>query len=251
MAEKIRKTTVVYTIVDEMVRMIQMEMFKPGERIPSERKLCETFQVSRSSLRLAIQHLVLNGLLEPRIGRGTYVCRNAGALAGILPNIVTDRISLERDEIQNFALRTECRVIVEPAAARLAAIYAAQEDLEELKKVVNRMEAYVESASAGGFYAEDARFHDCIAKASGNHNIREMVSNYCINMYFHLRSFGDVPNLEAESADQHKMILEAIENRDGRKAEQLMRDHILYSYRQNVVNVFGGNRPLREGVIGE
>ena len=249
MAAKIRKTTVVFEIVNQMAHMIQKEMFKPGERIPSERQLCETFQVSRSSLRSAIQHLAFNGLLEVRAGSGTYVCKNASSLASFSPNVVTDRISLEDDEMQNFVPRMECRAIIEPAAARLAALYATQEDLAELKEIINRMDVYVESSSLGGFYAEDANFHDRIARATGNQNIQEIINNYCVNVYYHLRSFGAIPNLEAESAVQHKGILEAIENRDAQRAERLMRDHILYSYRQNAKYVYHVNQPLREGVV--
>lgn len=249
MTTRIQKTTVVFEIVNELAHMIQKGMFQPGERIPSERQLCETFQVSRSSLRSAIQHLAFNGVLEVKAGSGTYVCENANALASFSPDVVTERISAEGDEMQNFIPRMECRMLIEPIAARLAALYATPENLVELRAIIERMEVYVQSSSLGGFYVEDANFHDCIARATGNKNIQDIVNNYCVNIYYYLRGFGSIPNLESESMIQHKEILEAIENRDAKKAEALMKEHIMYSYKQNAKYVYYIDEPLREGIV--
>lgn len=249
MAAKIRKTTVVFEIVNQMAHMIQKEIFKPGERIPSERQLCETYQVSRSSLRSAIQHLAFNGLLEVRPGSGTYVSRNASTLACFSPNIVAERISLEEDERQSTTSRLECRVIIEPVAARLAALYATQEDLDELREIMNRMDEYVGFPAMSGVYVEDVNFHGCIARASGNQDICEIVSNYCMNVYYHHQSYGSVSGAEAELAAQHRGIMEAVGKRDARLAETLMRDHILYSCRVNGDEADQGKLVLRDGVV--
>lgn len=64
----------IYIQIHNQIReMIEQEKWKVGERIPSERDLAKTFQVSRMTLRQAVQTLVDEGILERRVGSGTYV----------------------------------------------------------------------------------------------------------------------------------------------------------------------------------
>jgi GntR family transcriptional regulator len=58
---------------DELMRRIRSGEFKPLDRLPSERELCETYQISRMTVRQALQSLVRDGLLYTRVGKGTYV----------------------------------------------------------------------------------------------------------------------------------------------------------------------------------
>ncbi|KXT76132.1 Transcriptional regulator in cluster with beta-lactamase, GntR family [Streptococcus sp. DD10] len=60
-------------IRDQIKNEIDQEIWKIGERLPSERDLSETFQVSRMTLRQAISLLVEDGVLERRVGSGTFV----------------------------------------------------------------------------------------------------------------------------------------------------------------------------------
>lgn len=47
--------------------------WQPGEQVPSEKQLCETYAVSRTTVRQAIGHLVAEGLLYHVKGKGTFV----------------------------------------------------------------------------------------------------------------------------------------------------------------------------------
>lgn len=60
-------------IRDQIKRDIDLEIWKIGERLPSERDLADEFEVSRMTLRQAISLLVEEGVLERRIGSGTFV----------------------------------------------------------------------------------------------------------------------------------------------------------------------------------
>lgn len=61
------------TIHDKIKEEIDDQIWKIGERLPSERDLAERFNVSRMTLRQAITMLVEEGVLERKVGSGTYV----------------------------------------------------------------------------------------------------------------------------------------------------------------------------------
>lgn len=68
------KATPIYIQIHNQIRkMIEQEVWKIGERIPSERDLAIHFNVSRMTLRQAVQTLVDEGILERKVGSGTYV----------------------------------------------------------------------------------------------------------------------------------------------------------------------------------
>lgn len=91
-----RKVTIVESIVDQMVAQIQEGKLNPGDRLPSERHLIDILGVSRSSVREALQGLMVMGLVESRPGQGTFVSANR---ARLLPNLnslaVADRLQRE------------------------------------------------------------------------------------------------------------------------------------------------------------
>ncbi|MFC6314349.1 GntR family transcriptional regulator [Lapidilactobacillus achengensis] len=62
-------------IHNQLKRDIESGIWKVGDRIPSERALSVQFQVSRMTLRQALQTLVEEGILERRVGAGTFVAR--------------------------------------------------------------------------------------------------------------------------------------------------------------------------------
>lgn len=60
-------------IHNELKRQIEQGKYKIGDKIPAERDLALEFEVSRMTLRQAVQTLAEEGILERRIGDGTYV----------------------------------------------------------------------------------------------------------------------------------------------------------------------------------
>ncbi|MCD8514136.1 MAG: GntR family transcriptional regulator, partial [Nitrincola sp.] len=63
----------------QIEEMILEGTFNPGQRLPPERELAARFEVSRPSLREALQKLIARGLLTSRQGGGTYVAENLGS----------------------------------------------------------------------------------------------------------------------------------------------------------------------------
>ena len=60
-------------IVEQIIDLISRGILRPGERMPSEKQLCQQFGVGRTSVREALRSLSVMGILEPHAGEGTYV----------------------------------------------------------------------------------------------------------------------------------------------------------------------------------
>ena len=73
----VHRTSVSDEIVAQITDLIAREVLKPGDRLPAERELCKRFGVGRSSLREALRSLAMMGILDGRVGEGTFVCDNS------------------------------------------------------------------------------------------------------------------------------------------------------------------------------
>src|SRR5262245_7396404 len=69
----VTRTSLSDEIVQQIVDLISQKVLKPGERLPSERDLCKQFGVGRTSLREALRSLTVMGILDVRLGEGTFV----------------------------------------------------------------------------------------------------------------------------------------------------------------------------------
>src|SRR4051794_18894664 len=95
-------------IAERLAADIRSGALVPGERLPSERELARTLEVSRASVREALASLQLQGVVETRKGAGTFVAARPPG-NGELPHDASPSAVLE------------ARLALEPAVARLAA----------------------------------------------------------------------------------------------------------------------------------
>ncbi len=97
---------------------VEAGRWKVGERLPSERELCETFNLSRTTVREAIDALVNEGLLRREKGRGTFVAEPK-ILEGLLqsPAGFTDSMAEQGYRVDTKVLRMEA-VPARPSVAR-------------------------------------------------------------------------------------------------------------------------------------
>jgi len=105
--------------------LIQAGELRRGERLPSERELCEQLGVSRTVVREAIRMLRAFGLVKVRLGVGTFIAEEpANILEGTL-NYADDQEARKISDLQ------QVREMLEPAAAALAAQNANPEDIQK------------------------------------------------------------------------------------------------------------------------
>src|SRR4051794_4656129 len=165
---RVQRTSLSDHIVEQIAELISRGTLKPGERIPSEKELCEKFGVGRTSVREALRSLSVMGVLETRMGDGSFVTSDAGRFLersfhwGLLlnPKLVEDLI--------------ETRLMLESHTACLAAGKATAADLERIEETIHRMQESL--AEPEQYLAHDLRFHLAIAEATQNSILQTLLS---------------------------------------------------------------------------
>ena len=140
---------------------------KPGDRLPGEQALAETFGVSRNVVREAIARMRSDGVVQSRQGIGAFVIRDAASpILRIEPDTLSDRAS--------FANVFEVRAMLEVRAAGLAAKRGTSAHKRAISAALERMRG-ADRWADGGVDA-DLEFHRAVALATGNGYIAKVVS---------------------------------------------------------------------------
>lgn len=189
--------------------------YAPGDRLPTERELAVTYDVSRPTIREALIALEVQGCVDVRIGSGAYLLRLPGA----------------QDE-SNFGVSafelSEARLLVEGECAALAATNITDEELDQLDRLVQ--EIGLENERTSGREEADREFHLTIARATRNTAMVEMVSQL-----WDMRTRSPESALlhdKARMADikpvveEHSAIVSALRTREPARARSAMQDHL-------------------------
>ena len=129
---KIKKQSAADLVCEKMKELILRKEWNTGEKIPSEMELAESFGVNRLTVRIALQRLHTLGLLDIRVGDGTYVrslCRDIADKSGNL-GIMS---SLVREQVGKFEL-SQCQTL-EEIEEKGAHLYSISEALAHLPRI--------------------------------------------------------------------------------------------------------------------
>ena len=77
----------VHEIIEYILKKIEKEEYRKGEKIDSENQLCQKFSVSRMTVRKAIENLVQRNYLYTEHGKGTFVKDNTNKMSVFLNEI--------------------------------------------------------------------------------------------------------------------------------------------------------------------
>ncbi len=197
---------------------------RPGDRLPPETELARSLGVSRPTVREALKVLEALNLLESSTGPtgGTFVKTLGGA--GVADNLKDSLILLlDVDELTLEELWA-AREAVELRAVGMAAKRRTEQDLAA-------MIGTIESDERREFddYFPDITFHRAIADASGN----RLLSLFMLSIHMTIRTLAEryvLPEAKEISQDQHRLIYEAIRDRDEASARDRMEEHLLMAY---------------------
>jgi GntR family transcriptional repressor for pyruvate dehydrogenase complex len=216
--------------VSEQIRhAIVTGRIRAGQRLPGERELCESFGISRPTLREALRSLEALGLLEIRPGKtgGAYaIAPTESTLGSALDTLVTLRGISARD-------LAEFRLSFEVENARFAAQRATEADAAELTELVEQAAAAVRGRDWRRVGEVDAAWHEAVARTTQNRlrigismGLREAVlRNHAAVLESPRRGRGIQQHVKTIVEDLDAMT-RAIVGGQSRKAQQIMRAHV-------------------------
>jgi len=217
--QAVKKVRVYEGIVSQITALILEGDLKVGDKLPSERDLCERFGVGRNSVREAVRALESANLVATRQGEGTFVVANASSLVPVL----SEKISSEGEN--GIRLLFEARRLLEPQIAVLATDRATPAELEILDAIVERQRMEIRSGGTG--MAEDTAFHLGLAEAAKNEFLQRLVG-ILLNSLQEIRERSVREKAgRARSLKGHVEILEAVRSGDEKKALSRMLSHLI------------------------
>lgn len=196
-----------WRVVDQIESLIQSGQYKPGNRLPSERELSETFGVSRPTIREAIIALEAREQVEVKLSSGVYVLEKRNS---------------ENVEVSAYEL-TQARAVVEGEACALAAKLISEDEIKLLEQTLIDMDNGINPELA------DENFHKIIARATHNSAILLIIeklwslrksSLQIRNAYTSVCDSNDKQRLQ-----EHKDIVEALRKHDPHLARSAMHNH--------------------------
>jgi GntR family transcriptional regulator, sialic acid-inducible nan operon repressor len=201
---------------------IQAENLRPGDPLPSERELMQSYAVGRPAVREAMQNLQRMGLIEinhgerPRMATPSFE-RMVSSLSETMRHVLVNSATT-LDHLK------EARATFEMTIAQIAARKRTTDDIEDLRAILAEQERARLDSNA--FLRADGRFHHRIAVITGNPifaSVSQALFAWLAEFHFDLVR---KPGLEQLTLVEHRQILGAIENAEPDEAARLTADHL-------------------------
>jgi DNA-binding FadR family transcriptional regulator len=209
-------------IRERLLRRIRRGEFAPGDPLPSERDLKQSYEVGRPAIREAMQDLQRMGLLEIRHGRRARVAApSLGRVVDEIGETMRHVLASSQANLEHFK---EARFIFEMEMVRLAARKRSTSDIARLRAL---LEAQREASSdLERFVARDGEFHREIAAIGGNPIFPVLMEAMFKWLAATYRGAVSVPGLEKVTLHEHGQILDGIASGNPETAARYMADHL-------------------------
>ena len=202
-------------IMDAIGSDIVTGVLVPGQQLPTEAELAETFQASRLLIREAMKSLAAKGLLSIRPRVGTHVLPreqwnlfDSAVLSWYAEVPLDDKFISDLMELRNA---------IEPMAARLA---AARAETSALKVLRESYEAMAGAKDKSSYIAADLAFHGAVLRACGNQFIEQLSAALSEVLKTSFTASSQTWGPDAKSLALHRDLLDAITEKAPIQAEQ-------------------------------
>jgi len=211
-------------VYEQIRELIYKGVFKPGQQIPPERELAASMEVSRTSVRNALDKLVKLGLLTQTQGQGTFVSSPESREGNPLS------AAMATDEATFFDL-LEVRMGLECNGARLAAQRAQEKDLQAMETSLNEMAADLRNDGVIST-SSDTSFHMAVIFSTKNPVLIHLTRNFYDFLFVGIKK-NLAHMVESQGAyenvlEQHQEIYRYIRSREPELAYGAMQKHITY-----------------------
>ena len=209
---------------EQIADKVRAGELRSGDKLPPERDLAVTMEISRPTLREAVKVLVEAAVLEVRRGPGGGMF----VASDVVPTeLIRRRSELRRAEVAHVL---EARRIVEPGVARLAAARASEEDFAALERSIEAMRAIVDRGyrpdDEDRFLQLDVQFHLTMARAAGNPTIETLMRTLFRQLEIARDMAMHLPTVPEWTIDIHERTLDALRDGDEDDVRTVMDEHL-------------------------
>jgi GntR family transcriptional repressor for pyruvate dehydrogenase complex len=224
--QKIVAEKISSAVARQVEELILQGVLRPGDRLPAERELAETMDVSRPTLREALADLEARGLVVTRPGGGTFIAEVLGsAFAPPLIELFASHDTALFDYV-------EFRRDLEALAAERAAVNATEADLDTIDSVFRRMEEAAKKRDPAEEAALDAEFHMAVVEAAHNvimlHMMRSLYELLVRGVFYNRAVVYSLPERRSKLLEQHRAIHDAVMARDPCAARKAAEAHLSF-----------------------
>lgn len=244
MTERIKPQRVAEAIANHIEKLILQGVLRPGERLIPERELAEKLDVSRPSLREAIERLADRGLLITTRG-GTYVAQFLSPLLKPLASLLENNPQVTADYF-------EFRQGVDAQSARHAAQRASNIDRESIRDCIERMKRAHEIADPTEEAQADVDLHLAVYEAAHNavilHIMRGLAELLRTNIFYSRQQLYQRASVRTRLLAQHIAIADAILEGNAKAAEAAASDHVRSTF-NSVEEILRDSARLKESLL--
>lgn len=232
--QRAKQTRVSDIIMQELESMILDGTFTAGQKLPPERELAERFEVSRPSLREAIQKLAARGVVHSKHGGGTYVSEQVGSsFSDPLLELLSAHDEFLYDQL-------EFRDALEGLSAYYAALRATDADKAKLTQCYEALVEANLNQDASQESKLDTEFHMAIAECAHNvvllHTLRGLCSTLEKSISANLSSLFERKDAREHVMTHHKTLYEAIMAGKADEARAAVHSHLVF-VEDNLLNM--------------
>ncbi|GIN96422.1 GntR family transcriptional regulator [Siminovitchia terrae] len=216
MYKRANRVSLVDQVISQMEKLIENGHWPVGHKIPPEMLLMEEFDVSRNTLREAVQALVHAGLLESKQGSGTVV-RSTSVFEAAMQRQIEKTGLIETLEV---------RLALEKEAAQLAAKRRNEEDIAGLRAYIDKCRDAAERRKLEDFIAADIKFHQAIFQAAKNSLLEDLYEHMTKPLYSSIKDLMAMDPQFCFEEEIHDELFRAICDQDVEAAVNEVNEYI-------------------------
>ncbi|GAA0702893.1 pyruvate dehydrogenase complex transcriptional repressor PdhR [Marinobacterium maritimum] len=224
--KRVKQPRISDVIMQQLETMILEGALKPGQRLPPERELATQFEVSRPSVREAMQKLAARGLLVSRQGGGTFVAEDLGA------GLSDPLLELFKSHPESQYDLLEFRHALEGVSAYYAALRSTPADKATIQACYDKLQQCHEEKAFDREVAADVEFHLAIAAATHNvvllHMMRALFTLLRQHIWDNLEQIYPKGEMRSRIHEQHRLLLQAVLDSEPEAARQAAHDHLAF-----------------------
>jgi GntR family transcriptional repressor for pyruvate dehydrogenase complex len=219
--ETIRRVPIVQQVVSSIKEYIFSNAVQEGDKLPTEKQLCENLGVGRGTIREALRILEATGFVEFKPGRGAFVLRTKE----IDTEDIIEWFSEHEVEVKDF---NEVRLAIEPLAVKLAIQRCTDEDIANIVQIHKKFVNAIKANDISQIVIYDEEFHNAIVEYSRNKlliSINKKINSFLKD--FRCKTFF-IPENAQNAISPHQEVLNAFINRNVEDGEKSIIQHLKY-----------------------